>query len=295
MATKKSFISKLISFVLTLFLIIFFIFVAGCGYINNAFGVDVFDSIACVYRLNIPVNETALLKNAVTDKDMENAKKATDLSISNLIIYDETNGYSINEGPLSSFMQAEIKLTDKQVGAIANTLINSQDNFLINAGETSINLKDFNVQVRQVEFSKITENSANFNVILKLNVEKFKNDYLAVFPISLAKGFIPNDIYVSSTIKVTKTDDAFGYKTESVGLIINYLSEKQTEDLLKLVNLALPVGNSSKFAKLVGDVFVNALIGNEENDGLSYRLKPLGAKTFAFTTDGTNNYYSIKI
>ncbi|MBQ9781935.1 MAG: hypothetical protein IJW26_01970, partial [Clostridia bacterium] len=69
----------------------------------------------------------------------------------------------------------------------------------------------------------------------------------------------------------------------------------QTEDLLKLVNLALPVGNSSKFAKLVGDVFVNALIGNEENDGLSYRLKPLGAKTFAFTTDGTNNYYSIKI
>ena len=76
---------------------------------------------------------------------------------------------------------------------------------------------------------------------------------------------------------------------------INNLTAEQTDSIFKTINTFLKLGNSKEFAKIIGDTFINVLIGNESNAGFAYSLKDAGATDFSFETDGTNNYFVIEM
>lgn len=210
-----------------------------------------------------------------------------------MISYTEAEGYKITPEAVSGSLASDLKFTDKQIGAIIDNIIDSQEELNIQIGST-VNLKDYGFEVVQIAFSTISETTTDFNVVVKIDLNKVKEEQMNKFPLNWIRNSIPNSLYFSATTTITKTATPFEYGTEGKSLRINNLSAEQTENIFKTINTFVGLGSATEFAKSIGDTFVNVLIGNESNAGLAYAMKSVGAVDFAFEASDTNNYFVIK-
>ena len=156
-------------------------------------------------------------------------------------------------------------------------------------GKIQLGGKELDVKIVQTDFSEIAEDgSADFNVVCKLDLSPFKAD-MDKFPYSLFKKYIPDSLYVSSTVRVDKTTDGqFDYIVSHKGLALNNLNAEETADLFRTLDAVLKIGSAESVNMQIGTTALNALIGNEQTPGFAYALKAAGATTFYFanvTTD----------
>ena len=137
----------------------------------------------------------------------------------------------------------------------------------------------------QVDFSEIAANgSADFNVVAKLDLTPLKSN-MNDFPYKYFKKYIPDSFYVSSTVRVDKTEaNGFDYTIVHKSLTLNNLSADDTADLFDTLNAVLKIGTAESLNMQVGTTAVNALIGKAENPGFAYSMKAIGAKSFDFGT-----------
>ena len=107
-----------------------------------------------------------------------------------LIVYEKDkgyNGYSVNFASLAGkSMTDPIFLTEKHVGAIAQTVFYEQTGGKIKLGD-----KEVSVTVMQVDFSEIAANgSADFNVVANSTLRRSKQIW-AVSRINTSKNISP--------------------------------------------------------------------------------------------------------
>jgi len=267
---------------------------AICGFLYIKYEINVFEVANQIKILNEDVDLSKIVPNAYTDEDMAGAKIVTDAGLEGLISYTEQNGYEITPNEVSGNMSAELRFTDKQIGAIIDNLIATETEIMIQIG-SEVNLKDYGFKIVQVQFSNITETTTDFNVVVKIDLTKLKQDNMNDFPLNWIRKGVPESLYFSATATITKGANAFEYTTEGKSLVINNLSSEETDSILSTINTFLKIGTAKEFSKIIGDTFVNVLIGNESSSGLAYSLKDAGATDFSFETDGTNNYFVIEM
>ncbi len=258
--------------------------IGGYIYVRTTYGIDLFRTAGQLKTLTQEVDETALCPNAYGDKDFVDMRTEVNKRLDGLISYEEGkgyNGYSVNFASLAGKrMDDMISLTEKQVGAIAQTVFYEQTGGKIKLGE-----KEVSVTVVQVDFSEFADNgSADFNVVAKLDLTPFKAD-MGEFPYKYFKKYIPDSLYVFSTVRVDKTKaEGFDYKVTHKSLTLNNLSADDTADLFDTLNAVLKIGTAENLNLQVGTTAVNALIGKAENPGFAYSMKAIGATTFNFAT-----------
>ena len=265
----------------------------GCGILYIRYEINVFKVIGQIRILNEEVDYTQIVNNPYTEADLETAKLVTDANVSGLISYTEQDGYSITPEKVTTSILGEVKLTDKQVAAIINNLIMSQDEILIEFG-TQVNLKEHGFKLEQVTFSEIDEGKTEFNVVLKIELTKFKED-MNKFPANWIRKGIPDSLYFSATVDILKGDGAFEYSTQGKSLRINNLTNEKTKNIFDTINVLTDFGTVEDFSKTICDVFVNALIGNEATPGIAYALTGVGAEDFDFEKEDTSTYFVIKM
>lgn len=260
------------------------VIIGGYVYVRTTYGIDLFRTAGQLKTLTKDVDETALCPNAYGEQDFVEMKSAVNDKIDGLIVYEKDkgyNGYSVNFASLAGkSMTDPIFLTEKHVGAIAQTVFYEQTGGKIKLGE-----KEVSVTVMQVDFSEIAANgSADFNVVAKIDLTPFKAD-MDGFPYKLFKKYIPDNLYVSSTVRVDKTEeDGFSYKVSHKSLTLNNLSADDTADLFNTLNAVLKIGTAENLNMQVGTMAENALIGTKDNPGFAYSMKAIGAKYFTFAT-----------
>lgn len=260
------------------------VIIGGYVYVRTTYGIDLFRTAGQLKTLTKDVDETALCPNAYGEQDFVEMKSAVNDKIDGLIVYAKDkgyNGYSVNFASLAGkSMTDPIFLTEKHVGAIAQTVFYEQTGGKIKLGD-----KEVSVTVMQVDFSEIAANgSADFNVVAKLDLTPFKAD-MGGFPYKYFKKYIPDNLYVSSTVRVDKTEeDGFSYKVSHKSVTLNNLSGDDTADLFNTLNAVLKIGTAENLNMQVGSMAVNALIGTKENPGFAYSMKAIGAKYFTFAT-----------
>ena len=264
----------------------------GCGILYVKYEINAFEVINQIRILNEDVDLDKLTPNAYSISDMESAKLVTDAGFDGLISYTEQDGYAITPEEVSDNLLGELKFTDRQIGAIIDNLMESQEEINIEIGSI-INLKDYGFKIVQVQFSNITETTTDFNVVVKIDLTKLKEENMTSFPLNWIRRGIPDSLYFSATTTITKGANAFEYTTEGKSLVINNLSSEETDSILSTINTFLKIGTTKEFSKIIGDTFINVLIGNESSSGLAYSLKDSGATDFSFETDGTNSNYFI--
>lgn len=258
--------------------------IGGYVYVRTTHGIDLFRTAEQLKTLSKDVDESALCPNAYGEQDFAEMKSAVNDKIDGLIVYEKGkgyNGYSVNFASLAGkSMTDSIFLLEKHVGAIAQTVFYEQTGGKIKIGE-----KEVSVTVMQVDFSEIAANgSADFGVVAKLDLTPFKAD-MDGFPYKLLKKHIPDSLYVSSTVRVDKTEeDGFAYTVTHKSLTLNNLSADDTADLFDTLNAVLKIGTAENLNMQVGSMAVNALIGTKDAIGFAYSMKAIGAKSFDFCT-----------
>lgn len=258
--------------------------IGGYVYVRTTHGIDLFRTAEQLKTLSKDVDESALCPNAYGEQDFAEMKSAVNDKIDGLIVYEKGkgyNGYSVNFASLAGkSMTDSIFLLEKHVGAIAQTVFYEQTGGKIKLGD-----KEVSVTVMQVDFSEIAANgSADFGVVAKLDLTPFKAD-MDGFPYKLLKKHIPDSLYVSSTVRVDKTEeDGFAYTVTHKSLTLNNLSADDTADLFDTLNAVLKIGTAENLNMQVGSMAVNALIGTKDNPGFAYSMKAIGAKSFGFCT-----------
>lgn len=260
------------------------VIIGGYVYVRTTYGIDLFRTAGQLKTLTKDVDESALCPNAYGEQDFVTMKSEIDKRFSGLIVYEKGkgyNGYSVNFASLAGKSMTDmISLTEKQVGAIAQTVFYEQTGGKIKLGD-----KEVSVTVVQIDFSEIAANgSADFNVVAKIDLTPFKAD-MGGFPYKYFKKYIPDNLYVSSTVRVDKTEeDGFSYKVSHKSVTLNNLSGDDTADLFNTLNAVLKIGTAENLNMQVGTMAVNALIGTEESNGFAYSMKAIGAKYFIFAT-----------
>lgn len=258
--------------------------IGGYIYVRSTYGIDLFRTAGQLKTLSQTPDEKTLCPNAFSANDMADVKTAMDKNLNGLISYNEGEGYEgykVDFSAITSPMPFadEIVFSSKQAGALAQTIFFGQTGGVVTIGE-----KELSVRLVQMNFANVSENgSADFNVVAKVNLKPFK-DEMNDFPFSLFKKYVPDELYVSSTVRVEKTDDKMGYSVAHKELKLNNLSADDTDDLFHTLDAVLKIGSAENMNLQIGTTAINALIGNSDNAGFAYSLQALGKTTFKFTS-----------
>lgn len=274
----------------TLFVIIVILAIAifgGYFFVRSKYGIDLFNTIGQLKTLTQKVNEEQICPNAFSTEDMSQAQATVNASVDGLIKHDE-DGYSVDFNVTVTEMKQIISLSDKQLGAFAKTVIDQQM-----TNKVTINDIEIPLELKQIQISNVQSNGdATFNTVVKLDIRNLKNQ-LKGFPFNLLKKHVPDFLYISSNVDVNKAEQPFGYTVSHNSLLINNLDKEQSEDFLKTLNVVVKMGTADSLNERIGSTILSVLVGSEETTGLAYSLKPLGATDFKFTTDGTDNYFTV--
>ena len=277
-------IRNLIITVVVIVAILGVVIIGGYVYVRTTYGIDLFRTAEQLKILTENVDEASLCPNAYGEEDFAVTKTELNKKFDGFVSYEEGkgyNGYSVNFDSLEGkSMSGMVSLTEKQTGVIAQTIFYGQTGGKIKLGD-----KEVSVTAVQVDFSEIAENgSADFNVVAKLDLTPFKAD-MGGFPYKYFKKYIPDNLYVSSTVRVDKTEeDGFAYTVTHKSLTLNNLSADDTADLFNTLNAVLKIGTAENLNMQIGTTAVNALIGTKDAIGFAYSMKAIGAKSFDFGT-----------
>lgn len=287
---RKPFIVRFIIWLFSIIITLALILGIGCLIVKQKYGVDVFSTISQIKTLNQKVDESKY-DSKFSDNDMKDAQIAVNAKMEGLISYTEEDGYKIKEEGIGveSQISADLLLLDKQLGAIINNLINQNEEGLT----LDVSGNKLKIDFIQLKFLEIREKEVDINIVVKVDVRELKQK-MNSFPTNIVAKRIPDYLYISSTSTIKKGENAFEYEVLSKDIEINNLNSQDTKSFLNTLNLVFKFGTSDDFNLMIAKPFVNALIGNSENNGFAYSLKGLGVKDYDFVVVDDINYYVLK-
>ena len=215
----------------------------------------------------------------------ENSGK--DIVVTNEFTDEDLTSYEVKEATLVA--NPITRFTDKEVGAKLAKLIETSSD--VNLAFGNNDLEYLGVEIVQVLFKNIPEtqpsdNLADINVVVHLNMRKFKEDNFSKFPQSMLKNMVPDDIYASCTSTVIK-DAENGYKITQNVLTINALNAEDTANIFKVINMFNPsFGQADEIADSLGTSVVDAILGT---NGVVGTLKEIGLRDYVFKKSDTSN------
>lgn len=282
-------IKKLIITIITLVVVIIAGAVGTYIYVKNTYDIDLINTVLQLKKISDPVDEKKLITNPYSNEDKERAHEIINNSVNGFIGSDK-----INFDKLLTEMKTVIKLDDKQLACLAQEVIDQEMKGQITIGE-----QDIPLSLMQIDISNVNnEGNADFNTIVKLDISSFKTN-MNNFPLSMLKKYVPDYLYISSTIWVEKNKEnevvvPFAYSTTSTSFTINTLTDKETTELFKTLDAVIKIGTADNLNNQIGNAILGSLIGSEEQNGLAYSLKQYGAKDYKFVLENDVDYFVVE-
>lgn len=282
-------IKKLIITIITLVVVIIAGAVGTYIYVKNTYDIDLINTVLQLKKISDPVDEKKLITNPYSNEDKERAHEIINNSVNGFIGSDK-----INFDKLLTEMKTVIKLDDKQLACLAQEVIDQEMKGKITIGE-----QDIPLSLMQIDISNVNnEGNADFNTIVKLDISSFKTN-MNNFPLSMLKKYVPDYLYISSTVWVEKNKEnevvvPFAYSTTSTSFTINTLTDKETTELFKTLDAVIKIGTADNLNNQIGNAILGSLIGSEEQNGLAYSLKQYGAKDYKFVLENDFDYFVVE-
>ncbi len=282
-------IKKLIITIITLVVVIIAGAVGTYIYVKNTYDIDLINTVLQLKKISDPVDEKKLITNPYSNEDKERAHEIINNSVNGFIGSDK-----INFDKLLTEMKTVIKLDDKQLACLAQEVIDQEVKGKITIGE-----QDIPLSLMQIDISNVNnEGNADFNTIVKLDISSFKTN-MNNFPLSMLKKYVPDYLYISSTVWVEKNKEnevvvPFAYSTTSTSFTINTLTDKETTELFKTLDAVIKIGTADNLNNQIGNAILGSLIGSEEQNGLAYSLKQYGAKDYRFILENDVDYFVVE-
>ena len=283
----KKLIGLIMGLIMTVVAIVGVVGVGGYVYVRDTYGIDLIKTVKELKTLQEPVDEAKLCPNAYTLDDMVDVQETVNASVEGFITYTEEQGYMVNFDNLPPEMTQIIKLTDKQVCAVAQEVVEQEIEGKIKFGGENVS-----VALKQVDFYDLADKGACFNVVIAVDMTPLKKTSDNAI-LNYVTSLVPDKMYVSSTVRIVHGADAFSYDVQHESLTINNLIAEDTEDLFHTLSVLFKVDSIDTWNVYVGNVIMDALVGNEEKNGLAYGLKDIGATDYAFVEEEGKEYFAV--
>lgn len=283
----KKFLGFIFSLIMTIVVLVGVAGVGGYVYVKQTYGIDVIKTVKELKTLQQPVDEAKLCPNAYTADDMVDVQSLVNASVDGFITGSLEDGFNVNFEKLPDEMKNIIRLTDKQVCAVAQEVVEQEIEGKIEFGGEKVS-----VALKQVDFYDVADKGACFNVVISVDMKPLKKtsgNQIMDYIVSL----VPDTLYVSSTTIVTHGADTFSYDVKHKELKINNLTAEDTADLFHTLDVVFKAGEAEKWNAYVGQTIMDALVGNEGKNGLAYGLKEIGATDYAFVTEDGEDYFAV--
>lgn len=286
---RKSLLGKIISFILGIVIIFVILVAIVFAVVKAKFGVNLFDTISNVKKLNDKVDEEKLCSNKFGDDDLSEVVSAINAQIPNYATETDGNvNFNLNNSTAIN-VDVTLSFSDKQIGAIINNLINKTGGIDVKSGDTTLN-----VQFIEFGLSNIKEDgrTADIKTVLKVDFKPVK-EKLNGFPKKYLKKYVPDYVYIVTTTSVTKADnnDIYDYTLTSKSLTLNNLTEKDSEQIVDTLNKLVHLSNVDTLNTTISSAFMRALVGEKttekETKGFA---SSIGADTFRFSTSDNKNF-----
>lgn len=283
-------IKTILAGLLAILILLFGGFFVADVLLKSTVGVDMVGTVAGATMIVQPVDESALITNPYNEtSEMKTVQQKVNASVANMITYSPENGYWVNFNNLPDNMKTIIALSDKEVAALSSVVLKQEA-----AGQIQVKDLYMDVKIHQVEFEKNNEGTVLVNSVISIETASFKEAVPAESPLASFLGVIPDSLYVSSTVAVTKGEEPFTYQTEYVDFTINNLNEKQSESFFHSVDVITGVGTAEYIGLQIGNTLMDALVGSQTTKGLAYSLRSIGAKGFAFVEHADGIYFEVQ-
>ncbi len=261
-------------------------------------GIDIIGAYSSLKKLGTQVNTETIITYPYADNKMAD-------SLNNLfeinagqggIVSGSGENLTVDYERLEGLeFSASLELTDKQLAAI----INASFNKYINSNQLEEQTADLmeGLEISQIKFSNyVVEGglfkSVDVQTVVKFPLESIKA-FMTGFPLSLFRDMLPNDLYLDTTITITKDyGEAWKYSLKAKDTKINNMTNEEATALVKSISGILGVNDADELGVTFGEVLIDAIIGNTEEIGLGSGL--LNAKDFSFKKTGETIYYVIE-
>ena len=181
-----------------------------------------------------------------------------------------------------------IELSDRQVAAMSQTVVDQELGGRVTVGENSVGVK-----ICQVAFDKTSSGGTTINTVFSLDFTELLEKIPTNFPFNLIRARIPEVFYVSSTTETMKGQDAFSYSVKHIALTINNLSAEDTEDLFHTLDILTGIGSAESLNQTLGDTMMDALVGDDSARGVAHQLKSIGSTDYDFIEKDGHVYYRV--
>ncbi len=245
-------------------------------------GVDLFNTVGQLKTLSEKVNEEKIFNKSYDLNDLEKLKEQTNASIGDVIVFESgsgLDGYSIDYTAFSGSKTSPLFYTEENTGALIGIMFKQ-----INNGKLVVGKKELDAKVLQVKFDNVNNETGecDFGISIKIDLKPYKNE-MDSFPFSLIRSHFPNYLYITSVVHIEKDAEGLGYNLTSKYLTINKLNAEDTKDFFHTLDVLLKIGKLDDFNLQIGNIFVNLLIGTEEEPGFIYTIqKANGSGSFGF-------------
>ena len=278
----KGLLKRLLGLVIFLVIVGVLLVTGAQAYCNTMLEIDLFKTVGHVRTLTKEVDEANLCPNAFSADDMVDVEGIVNSAVEDLIQVSPDGDYVVDFDNLPSEIKTEISLEEKQVGALAQTLIQQEMQ-----GEMEIGVQELTIDLKQIDFTIVDSENTLVNVVIALDIAPLKEN---LGKLDFLKTKIPNTIYISSTVNVKKEGN-FGYKVTHNAFTVNSLNAEDTSDLFNALNKLLKTGTVNKINEAIGQIVMDALVGapNGEEQGLARSLEEIGATGYRFdVVDGAD-------
>ena len=281
--------------ILTIFLVIILIAIilavllvgGSFAFVYFKYDLNLFTILNNVNTLNKTVDVEKLTPNAFDENDYISISNNVKDNTSGFINYSPEEGFTFDITKSNDDLHTYVSLSDKQVGAFANKEItkNGENSFQL-LGET------ITYDLLQIDFIVDDKPYTTINTVVKIDLNGIKDT--KDNSINLLLYFLPDALYVSSYIEINTSHDISSYSFNSKGLTFNNLTIDQTDYLLKAIkSFSEEDVSTSSINNIIGNAICGALIGNDSTEGLAYKLKKFGAKSYGFVTKNETDYFEI--
>lgn len=281
-------IRRLITLVVVLVIVVVVGFIAINNYVEQSYGISLTRTIKELKILTDEVNTEKLLYNAYDESDMVDVQQTVNASAEGLITKAEDGSYNVNFDNLPEEMKHVIDLTDRQVAAMSQTVVEQELGGKVEIGDSNLG-----VEICQVAFENAGGGATIINTVFALDLSDLVEKIPESFPFNLIRARIPKKFYVSSTTSTSKGEEAFSYDVKHVSLTINNLSAEDTEDLFHTLDLLVGIGSAESLNVTLGDMMMDALVGDEDSRGVAHQLESIGATDYEFIEKDGQVYYSV--
>lgn len=302
---------KLVALLLAIIMLIPAALIGGNLILRETTGADIISTAVYSYWLTEEVDVGAVCPNAITQQDMLNTQRRVNDSITRMIAYSAIDDkFNINFGLEEVNIKNTLLLTGTEVASLAQMIIMQEDLGQIEIGEGMY----IDIQMKSADFDVVDPYNTRINAVMSIDVAPLKNSIKASLNGQSAENtdaqtgestdsesssglnnivdMIPDILYISSTFILEQTG-GFSFNIYHEELIVNDLTNEQTETIFATINLFSDVGTAEDVNIKIATALATALIGNENERGLAYSLVPLGVTSFDFTSRDGVTYFTL--